>query len=204
MPESVFNIPESLFNFRRNPRSPSSGIGVQDQPKYARFVAGRAEPDGSAPLGCSVAAVPCQPLAECVVVSPPAHICRTVLADRAGKWATIGTRWRPGSRTRTRTAVAAPRRRRAAREGRRPGVARRRGRPRPAPQGVREQVEIAKIHAGSAARVANRKLEKVEAERDQVTQTLVSAARPFAAWIVASAAAEPPLSAARSATNPRR
>ena len=35
MPESVFNIPESLFNFRRNPRSPSSGIGVQDQPKYA-------------------------------------------------------------------------------------------------------------------------------------------------------------------------
>ena len=36
MPESVFNIPESLFNFRRNPRSPSSGIGVQDQPKYAK------------------------------------------------------------------------------------------------------------------------------------------------------------------------
>ena len=37
MPESVFNIPESLFNFRRNPRSPSSGIGVQDQPKYAVY-----------------------------------------------------------------------------------------------------------------------------------------------------------------------
>lgn len=38
MPESVFNIPESLFNFRRNPRSPSSGIGVQDQPKYAGYL----------------------------------------------------------------------------------------------------------------------------------------------------------------------
>lgn len=34
MPKSVFNIPESLFTFLRNRRSPSPEIGVQDQPKY--------------------------------------------------------------------------------------------------------------------------------------------------------------------------
>ena len=64
MPESVFNIPESLFNFRRNPRSPSSGIGVQDQPKYAPSAAVPAtgEPDSApqppAPNACTPAETP--------------------------------------------------------------------------------------------------------------------------------------------------